>query len=47
MILDEVHLILRLLRRYVPARFPALIAEIRGADFSTPLWEGVAVQAAE
>jgi hypothetical protein len=35
MLLDEVRLILRLLRRYAPERFPRLIAEIRAGDLAT------------
>ena len=32
MILDEVRLILRMLRRYAPARYPGLVATLQAAD---------------
>jgi hypothetical protein len=47
MVLDEVRLILRMLRRYAPARFPALMAEVQAADPATPFWTSVTVEAAE
>ena len=47
MILDEVRLILRMLRRYAPARFSGLIAAVLAADLSTPPWTNVTVEAAE
>jgi hypothetical protein len=43
MILDEVRLILRMLRRYAPARFAGVLATVRTADFTLP----VSVEAAE
>jgi hypothetical protein len=47
MILDEVRLILRMLRRYAPARFMDIIMEIQAADFAAPVWASVTADAAE
>jgi uncharacterized protein YigA (DUF484 family) len=47
MILDEVRLILRMLRRYEPARFSGLMAAVQAADLATPEWPGVTIEAAE
>jgi hypothetical protein len=47
MMLDEVHLILRMLRRHAPARFSELMMEIGGADLATRAWPRTAADAAE
>jgi hypothetical protein len=47
MILDEVRLILRVLRRYAPARFSTLTAAVRAADLTAPAWTAVTEEAAE
>lgn len=36
--LEEVRLILRVLRRYAPARFADLVMEVGAADFATSAW---------
>jgi hypothetical protein len=47
MILDEVRLILRVLRRYAPAPFSTLTAAVRAADLTTLAWTAVTEEAAE
>ena len=47
MILDEVRLILRMLRRYAPARFSGLMAAIQAGDLATPAWTSAVEEAAE
>jgi hypothetical protein len=47
MILDEVRLILRMLRRYAPARFPGLMAAIQAGGLATPAWAFAVEEAAE
>jgi hypothetical protein len=37
MILDELRLMLRVLRRYAPARFPGLVAAMLAGDLASPL----------
>jgi len=38
MLLQEVRLILRMLRRYAPARFPDIMVEVRATDLEKPVW---------
>lgn len=38
MLLHEVRLILRMLRRYAPERFADLMAEVQAADLAKPVW---------
>jgi hypothetical protein len=45
--LEEVRLILRMLRRYAPAHFPSLIAAAQAAEFETPNWASDTADAAE
>lgn len=47
MMLDEVRLILRMLRRHAPTRFADLITELRAADLKTSAWASTAADAAE
>jgi hypothetical protein len=46
-ILQEVRLILRVLRRYAPTRFADFIMEIQSSDLATPVWAGMTTDAAE
>jgi hypothetical protein len=47
MVLEEVRLILRMLRRYAPARFPGLLAAVQAGDLATPAWTSAVEAAAE
>jgi hypothetical protein len=47
MILDELRLILRMLRRYAPARFAAFMAAVQAGDLAAPAWLSVVEEAAE
>jgi len=47
MILDEVRLILRMLRRYAPAHFPRLVAVVQAAGSGTSAAAGMTADAAE
>lgn len=47
MILEEVRLILRVLRRYAPAHFVGFVAAVRAAEFETPDWASATADAAE
>jgi hypothetical protein len=47
MVLDELRLILRMVRRYAPSRSPSLIATVRGADIVSRDRAIVSVEAAE
>ena len=47
MILDEVRLILRMLRRYAPARFPDLMSTIEAGDLVAAAWTSAVEEAAE
>lgn len=45
--LDEVRLLLRMLRRHAPTYFTELLTEIRAADLTTSAWAGNTADAAE
>jgi hypothetical protein len=45
MMLDELRLILRMVRRYAPSRYPGLIAAVLAADTATP--DRATIEAAE
>lgn len=47
MVLEELRLMLRMLRRYAPARFPLLLATIQTADFAVPMPVAAPAEAAE
>jgi hypothetical protein len=47
MILEEVRLILRMVRRYAPAQYPSLVATVAAAGLTVPTQATVAVEAAE
>jgi hypothetical protein len=47
MVLDELRLILRMVRRYAPLRYPSLIAAVLAADIATRDRAIISVEAAE
>lgn len=47
MMLEELRLILRMVRRYTPARYPGLVAAVLGADGVAPRSDGLTREAAE
>ena len=47
MVLDELRLILRMVRRYAPSRYPSLIATVLGADIASRGRAIISVEAAE